>query len=210
MRDLEKPSLSIVVPTYTVDEDLEEMAEWCIESYRGQCDQVIVVEDGGNYSEKLRKLADVYVYCQKNVGFTKSVNRGWELSDGDFTAIVNSDTDLLEGNIRDLCIDGKVGCPVIENVPVPLLCGPFFVVPREIKEKYGILDERLRTYVSDSEYEGRVGHLIVQVPSVVIWHENQATTSKTIDIEQEMEKDREIYATISNNAVSAPRGAKTR
>lgn len=191
--------LTLVMPCYTLNSDLEEMAEWGLESYIGQVDEIIVVEDGGQYSPKLRHLADKYIYLKENVGFTKAVNTGWRLSDGDFTAIVNSDTDLLAGNLRDLCIEGKVVCPKTENVDVPLLAGHFFVVPRPIQEQYGMLDERLRMYVSDSAYEGRIKHLIQQVPSVVIWHENQATTRVAGIGEKERDEDRKTYENINNN-----------
>lgn len=186
------------MPTLTLNSDLEEMAEWGLDSYRPYVDEIIVVEDGGNYSEKLRKLADIYVYCQKNSGFTKSVNRGWSLSSGDFTAIANSDTDLIEGDLRDLCIPWHITSPKTENVGVPLLAGHFFVVPRELKEKYGMLDERLKMYVSDSEYEGRIKHAVKQVPSVVIWHENQATTRVAGVGEKEREEDRNTYERITH------------
>lgn len=185
--------LSLVMPTYTLNKDLEEMAEWGLESYRPYVDQLIVIEDGGNYSVKLRKLADIYVYCQKNEGFTRTVNRGWRLAEGEYVAIANSDTDLLEGNLRDLCVEGRVTSPVTENVGVPKLAGHFFVTPAKITEKYGYLDENMRMYVSDSEYEGRIEHLILQVPTVKIWHENQATTRVAGVGEKERDEDRASY-----------------
>lgn len=180
------------MPTCTLNPDLEEMAEWGIESYR-EADQIIVVEDGGNYSEKLRKLADIYIYCQKNEGFSKTVNRGWRLAEGEYVAIVNSDTDLLEGKLKDLCVEGRVTSPITENVGVPKMAGHFFCVPAKITEKYGYLDERMKMYVSDSEYEGRIEHLLLQVSSVKIWHENQATTRVAGVGEKERDEDRATH-----------------
>ena len=39
--------LSVVIPTYTLDKELEEMALAAVKSYRYGADELIVCEDGG-------------------------------------------------------------------------------------------------------------------------------------------------------------------
>lgn len=187
--------ISMVIPCYTLNDSLEEMAINCVASYRDQVDQLIIVEDGGNYSSQLKKLADIYIYSKANLGFTKAVNRGWRNSDGNFTMIVSSDTTLLHhGNISDLCIKDKVSSPEISNQYIDRLAGPFFCVPKEITIKRGMLREELHTYSSDSEYDERVKDIFVKVPSVKIFHE-QAKTVTVAGIEggEQQHKDRLIY-----------------
>jgi len=175
--------------------ELEEMAIRCALSYRDQVDQLIICEDGGIFSPDLLKLADSYIHNAENLGFSKNVNNGWRYSDGDFTAIVSSDTRLMKGDIRDLCIKGKVTSPIIHNQYIDRLAGPFFVVPKEIREERGMLMEEMRTYCSDSEYDERVKDIFEKVDSVSIFHEMaQTVTAAGVEGGIEQEKDRQQYS----------------
>jgi len=187
--------LSIVIPTYTLNKELEELAIRCLLSYKDYADEVIVTEDGGMFSPMLMEMSDHYIYNKKNVGFTRNVNTGWRFSSGDYTAIINSDTELTSGNLADLCIPGKVTSPHISNQYIDRLAGPFFVVPETVKEERGLLIEDMKTYSSDSEFDARVADIFMKVPSVVIYHE-QAQTVKAAGVEggAEQARDREIYA----------------
>lgn len=171
--------ISMVIPTYSTTEELEEMAIICALTYRQQVDQLIICEDGGQYNKELASIGDIYLYSKQNAGFTRNVNRGWKLSEGDYTIIANSDTQLFEGKLKDLCIPGKVTCPKVSGYNVVQLCGAFFCVPKEIKEQYGLLREDLpdKNYGSDSEYEKRTWDLFQYVPSVDIYHKGGETTT---------------------------------
>lgn len=170
-----KTMITMVIPTYTITDELEELALFCAMSYRDQVDEMIITEDGGKFSQKLMDISDVYVYGKKNVGFTKNVNRGWKLSSGDFTMIVNSDTNLLQGNLRELCVPNKVCSPVIVNQYIERLAGPFWVVPKEVAKERGYLREELHTYESDSEYDNRVADIFQKVSGVEIYHKMHQT-----------------------------------
>ena len=187
--------LSLVVPTYTISKHLEELAIRAILSYRDQVDEVIISEDGGMYSPILAQMADIYIFTQNNRGFTTNVNRGWQNARGEYVAIVNSDTSLLSGHLKDLCIANKVTSPEISNQYVDFLAGAFFVVPSSVAKKRGYLIEDMKTYSSDSEYDARVRDIFVKVPSVRVYHE-QAQSVKAAGIEggAEQQRDREIYA----------------
>lgn len=186
--------LSMVIPTYTLNKELEELAIRALISYRDQVDEMIICEDGGMFSPELMKLADTYIYNNTNKGFTANVNRGWRFSTGDFTAIVNSDTELMKGDLKDLCIKGKVTSPIIHNQYIDLLAGNFFVVPKEVKEERGILLEEMIIYSSDSEYEKRITDIFQKVDTVSIYHEC-AKTVKAAGVEGglQQEKDRQAY-----------------
>ena len=158
--------LDIVIPTYTPNASLENMAMECVKSYKGH-GRIIVVEDGQEYSDKLRELADVYIYDKKNVGFTKNVNRGWRYATAEWVAIISSDTYLVSGDLKDLCIKGKVTSPVVVNQDIPGLTGSFFVVHKDCP-KY--LIETMRTFYSDTEYVERTKDIFQKVDSVKFYH----------------------------------------
>jgi hypothetical protein len=183
---------SMVIPTYTVNDDLERMTLRAIRSYRYFIDELIISEDGGRYSPQMMALADIYLYGHGNVGFTANVNRGWNLSHGDFTAIVNSDTYLYEGDLKKLCIPGKITSPEIMNQTIPRLAGNFWVTPKELKEKYGILNEAMKNYCSDSDYDNRVAQDFQKVSEVKIFHAVSQTVRPTGAIEHSRD-DEEIY-----------------
>lgn len=175
--------LSMIIPTYSVTPELAEMAEFCALSYREQVDELIICEDGGQFSQDLMDIADIYIYSKKNEGFTKNVNKGWNIASGDYSMIVNSDTQLMNGNLKDLCIPATVTCPITHTENVPYFWGAFFCVPKEIKERYGMLNDTLpdKNYGSDSEYEKRISNIYKPVQTVEILH-HMAQTSKAAGI----------------------------
>jgi glycosyltransferase involved in cell wall biosynthesis len=192
--------LSIVIPTYTLTKELEDLALEAIRSYRAYADELIVTEDGGRYSPEIMAKVDTYIYNWQNKGFTSNVNRGWRQATGDFVAIASSDTYLFEGNPRDLMIEGKVTSPEIINQNIDALAGPFFVVPKEIAKERGYLREEMRTYSSDSEYDARVADIFQTVPSVVIYHHQaQTVTAAGVEGGEEMIRDREAYQKIKDD-----------
>ena len=192
------PKLSVVIPTYTLDNELEEMALAALKSYRYGVDELIVCEDGGRYSPEIMAKCDTYIYNWKNEGFTKNVNRGWRFATGDYVAIVSSDTYLIKGSLRELMIKGKVTSPVVVNQNIPFLAGPFFCTPKEITKKLGYLREELRTYCSDSEYDKRTRDIFQKVPSVEIYH-HMAKSVKKAGVEggEEMRRDRRAYENLT-------------
>lgn len=189
-----KPKLSLVIPAYTINKELERMTLMALSTYRDQVDELIVTEDGGMYSPKIMRYCDAYIYNAKNASFTKNVNRGWKYATGEYVAIVNSDTYLISGKLTDLCIPGKVTSPEIINQGIAFLAGPFWVVPATVAKERGYLLEEMVTYSSDTEYDMRVRDIFQKVPSVKIYHE-QAQTVKAEGIEggETQARDKAIY-----------------
>jgi glycosyltransferase involved in cell wall biosynthesis len=187
--------ISLVILTYTLDKKLEELAIRCALSYREQVDQLIVSEDGGFFSPELYKLSDLYILGKENVGFTKNVNRGWKNAQGDFVMIVNSDTQLMRGNLSNLCIEGKITSPIIANQYIDRLAGCFWCAPKEVTKNRGYLLEDMKTYSSDSEYDNRVADIFQKVESVKIYHKMMQTVRVAgVEGGEEQQRDREIYA----------------
>ena len=61
-------TISMIIPTFTLDNELEEMAVISALSYRTQVQELIICEDGGRYSKELAQIADMYLYTNKNQG----------------------------------------------------------------------------------------------------------------------------------------------
>jgi len=189
-----KPKITIVIPTYSLTYELRDMAYKCALSHRKQTDQLIITEDGGKCSPQLQEIADIYLYSKQNVGFTKNVNRGWKLSDGDFTFIVNSDTELIEGNLIDMCEYQRICSPeIIKNLTTGFT-GSYFSVPKEIQDKFGYLDERMRTFSSDIDYYARIKDFFRFESRVKILHHKSQTLKATQkDTQLEAKRDNDIY-----------------
>jgi glycosyltransferase involved in cell wall biosynthesis len=183
--------LSIVIPTYTITKSIEEMTIQAILSYKPFVEEIIITEDGGMFSPQIVSLVDKYIYTKNNQGFVKNVNQGWKLATEAYVAIVNSDTRLNTGSLRDLCIPNKITSPITRGQDVPLLAGHFFVCPRTFGT--ALLDERFKMFCSDADLEVRYGKDIQQVDSVSIWHElNQTIKLANLMDGTQLEKDREV------------------
>lgn len=197
-------SISVVIPTYTLNRDLETMAYNCAKGYKEFADELIICEDGGRPSEKLQKLADWYIF-HSNWGFTENVNEGWKSAKSDYTFIVNSDTYIESGNYRDLLVPGRVTSPKMagHTRQGTFLNGAFFVVPKEIYKERGPLNPALKMYYSDDEYYERVKDIFLQVDSVVIRHVYSATLSHLLPErrEEESERDRKIYEEVMTHGI---------
>lgn len=191
---MSKIKISMVIPTYTLNKSMEEMALICADFYRSQVDELIITEDGGLFSQELYDLADRYIYNKKNTGFTRNMNIGWATAYGDYTMLVSSDTHLVSGDLNDLCIPMTVTSPEIVNQSIERLAGPFFVVPKEIKEERGMLLEEMKIYCSDSEYDHRVKDIFQKVPTVKVFHKMMQTVGPAgVEGGEQQRKDREIY-----------------
>lgn len=187
--------LSMVIPTYTINKTLEGMAIDACTSYKDQVDELIICEDGGMYSIYLSQIADSYILNNNNVGFTANVNRGWRYASGDYVAIVNSDTMLKSGKLEDLCQPGRVMCPFIVSHPIekPYSLGAFWVAPRDVTLRIGYLNESMKTYVSDAEYETRVEDILIKTDKVKIYHSSEETT-RAAGIDRRREEERDHFA----------------
>lgn len=199
--------LTIVVPTYTANEKLERMAYDFITTYKQQGAKVIICEDGQRQSKWLLDLADTYIYNTENVGFTRNVNRGWKyaLADGaDYVAIVNSDTYWISGVLEDLCVPGKITSPTFENQTFKKfqLRGSFFVVPRTVSDKYGFLDETMKTYFSDQDYADRTEKIFQEIETVKIFHLCAESMKCYAEKDKDDARDKIAYSVKNDNAIA--------
>jgi len=142
----------MVIPAWSGTQELTDMLVRCMKSFQSQVDELIVTDDSNIYHQEIHGLADIYL-LHKKLGYTKNINLGWKIATGDFVALVNSDTELISGSLGDLCVPGVLAYPILNEVPNPnpQMCGPFFVLPRNLFEKYGMFD--IQFYDDGADYE---------------------------------------------------------
>lgn len=195
--------ISLCIPTYTLNKDLEEMAHRCILSFKRACNdagiehEVIVSEDGGMESELLKSVADEYFY-HENWGFSKNVNYVWKHATYDYAAIINSDTYYVDGDIKTMCIPGKVTSPRIINQDIDGFAGCFWVAHKDVPKKYGYLDEDMRIYYSDEVYKKKTQSVFEKVDKFRIFHGQAKTvTMAGVNTPEQYEVDKKVYDTKS-------------
>jgi GT2 family glycosyltransferase len=132
--------LSVVVPHWPLDEEVNEALRRCVASLPGDCEKLVIVNEG--------------------TGFARNVNLGLRLASGEFVAVVGNDGRVAEGDVYDLCVPGTVASPVVEGKPgiePDGFHGAFWVAPREVIERVGPLDERFEgAFFEDDDYLERL------------------------------------------------------
>ena len=132
--------LSVVVPHWPIDEEVDEALRACLASLPSDCEKLVVVNQG--------------------TGFAVNVNLGLRLATGDYLAVVTNDSRLVEGDVYDLCVPGTVTSPrVLEKPGIEPggFHGAFWVAPRDVIDRVGLLDERFEGgFFEDDDYLERL------------------------------------------------------
>jgi hypothetical protein len=135
-------TLSVVIPTWSGTQELADMAYGLCKKVKPMCDELIVTEDAGNYYKELQEISDLYL-MHPNIGDVPNSNLGMRVAKGDYIAVINSDIEIGNGDLRALCIPGKTVCPAWIGGLHNEFVGHFFVVARTVIDQYGYLDETL-------------------------------------------------------------------
>ena len=164
------PRLSVVIPHWPLDDETDAAVRACVASFPAEVERIVVVNEG--------------------TGYGRNVNIGLRLATGDHIAVVNNDCRLDSGDVYDLCVPDAVTSPLIigerqgfgQSIEPAGFHGCFWVVPRPVLDRVGLLDERFeRAYWEDDDLIARVreaGFTTRQVDSVVVRHIGGLTTVK--------------------------------
>ncbi len=151
-----KPRLSVVVPHWPLDEEVNQALQACLSSLPDDCEKIVVVNEG--------------------TGFAMNVNIGLTLASGDYVAVVTNDTRVEQGDVYDLCVPGTVTSPLVLEKPgidPGGFHGAFWVAPREVLDSVGLLDERFEgAFYEDDDYLERLRRADIptrQIASVHVW-----------------------------------------
>lgn len=171
--------ISVVIPIYITEKNKSKiipLLQDCVESLRGYDELILQFDLNGD-------------------GFAKTVNKGIQRARGDFIAIVNDDTKMLNGSIKDMCHKGSLVRPRL--IGGELAKFAFVVIDREVLNKVGLMDERFEVgYYEDDEFLLRckkAGVRFISDPTPV-WHYGGATMEDmTGDFRK---KNKELYENI--------------
>ena len=150
-----QPRLSVVVPHWPLDDEVDAALEVCLASLP-DCEKIVVVNQG--------------------TGFAVNANIGLRLASGEYVAVVTNDTRVVEGDVYDLCVSGTVTSPFVLEKPgidPGGFHGAFWVAPRQVLDTVGFLDERFEgAFFEDDDYLQRLRRARIptkQVASVRVW-----------------------------------------
>jgi hypothetical protein len=150
------PRLSVVIPHWPLDDDVDEALRACLTSLPPDCEKIVVVNQG--------------------TGFAVNVNIGLRLATSDFLAVTSNDSRVVAGDVYDLCVPGTVTSPLVLEKPgiePGGFHGAFWVAPRKVLDRVGLLDERFEgAFFEDDDYLERLREAGVptrQVASVHVW-----------------------------------------
>lgn len=185
--------LSIILPNYCPDQDVEKYLNNflnTLERTMKKEDYQFVVIENGSQSERLKSLADIYIYKEKPIGYARAVNIGLALADGDYLLIANNDLELPDGWFEKMIEDyqGGILSPMDQEWKNPepriyedqhwfslvLMDRPTFI-------KVGYLDQSINYRFHDQDYSIRVkkaGFPVRRTGKVVVKHINMATFSR--------------------------------
>jgi GT2 family glycosyltransferase len=177
--------LSVVIPHWPLDEETDDALRRCVSSLPPEYEQIVVVNDG--------------------TGYARAVNVGLRVATGNHIAVVNNDCRVVAGDVADLCVADTVVSPLVigerqgygESIEPGGFHGCFWVVPRRVLERVGLLDERFeRAYWEDDDFLARLRQAGVptrQVDSVHVAHTGGLTTVKVPEHRRWLERNERLF-----------------
>ena len=146
--------VSLVMPIYIKNDQLKQLTLEALFSMRGQYDELIIIDDASPMPVGfVKEYASSVISHTKNMGFTKSLNDGIKLARNNYILCSNNDVRLEEGKLSDMFwgADRGYAFPRFVKKQSPIWDGAFFMMSRQTLEKNGLLDERYKSYFSDTD-----------------------------------------------------------
>lgn len=166
--------ISVIIPTFINYPDKFNLLSDCVQSLN-------------NYDELILQFDKI------GEGFSKTVNKGVARSKGDYIAIINDDTKMLEGSLKDYCKSNTICRPTFTGIHAKF---SFAVMPRNIWNLIGGLDEDFKIgfyedklFLDIAKQKG----VKLEILPLKVWHKGSATISKMGNIKELMDINREIY-----------------
>lgn len=158
--------ISLIIPTLRV----ENLLDQCIESFKGQYDELIIVDD-------------------KNKSLAEKINIGLRAASGDYLIVSNDDVTANAGKLKDLCACDRVLSPTVNGGVFKTFHAHMWAMPRQVYAEVGGYDESYKgVYYIDSDYWLRLkdaGFIPDICYKVDINHKHPASTIKTLDKQQQ-------------------------
>lgn len=178
---------SVIVPIYAKDPANVELAMGALRSFSEgtpENHELIVVDNASSLPNPFEDMADIYIRLDPNRGFAGGVNRGFQVARGDYLAVGSADIEVPYGWLTPMlkALERRPGLATpmeYGNIPESAktqarrgaFFGPLWVMPREILENVGPLDETFTLAYADTAYAIEVdmaGYWVGRVPEVAI------------------------------------------
>jgi hypothetical protein len=127
-------TLSVVIPVWSTNSDLTEMALKLAKQVRPMCDELVIGEDG-EYQKELAAIADTYL-VHPRLGHAKNLAETIKATNSEYVAAMDSDMSIDSGDLKDLCIPGHLVSPATVQRRFNEVAGWFFVCPRQFLMEY--------------------------------------------------------------------------
>ena len=166
--------VSVIIPVYLNSPQIPKLLSECVASLTGYDELILQFDETGE-------------------GFEKTVNKGVARSRGDYIAIVNDDTRMLEGSLTNYCKPDTICHPTLIGATAKFA---FVVMPKSVWELVGGLDEGFHIgFYEDKLFLdiARDNGIYSETLSLRVWHQGSATISKMGDIKELMAINRKIY-----------------
>lgn len=182
-----------LVMAYHLNEGLVNLTLKCLKSLQGKVDEIVLLDNGSPIETDFGDLVSKTIKIDKNTGFVNGINTGIINCSGNYIVFVSNDTELLEGDLRDMNQKGLTFPEVHWSTPeesLPFPHGGFFGFPNK---KFYIHDDIFVTYYSDTDLFERAkekGIHFIPVPSVKISHLKNSTLGQTGERNQTYKDDK--------------------
>lgn len=103
MKKKQYPLVTIITPAYNRADLIEETIKSVLDQQYPNLEYIVIDDGSKDETYKITKKyasKTVHVYKQKNMGETRTVNKGFSLAHGDIIAVINSDDPLLPNSIQ--------------------------------------------------------------------------------------------------------------
>jgi GT2 family glycosyltransferase/glycosyltransferase involved in cell wall biosynthesis len=204
------PVLSVVVPVWSVSEDLADVAARTVErlwSVARVATEVIVVDNGSPHRRDLR--ATTVIRWPENRGVAPAWNAGLAAARGDVLAVLNSDV-LVEPGWDEALVEAastghRIAFPFTDHCDglgprrpdKAGTAGWCFALSRRLFAELGAFDEQFApAYWEDTDYWHRAfvaGVALVPVPAAQVQHARRTTARHLPGFEEVFERNRRRY-----------------
>lgn len=159
-------TLSLVVPTYTVNQNLLDMTLVCVNSFRPYVDELIICEDTNSFIKELHEVCDVYI-THPNLQLARNANMGWGAASCAYISEASADTTLYAGDPKLLCVPEKFNMPQVLRRNVTETCC-YFVLSRDMYNQYGMWNPVLKWKDTDTHLFNKYRPFMNLDPRVII------------------------------------------
>lgn len=196
---IQPTKVSVIVPLYYCDPSLFLPINNCLMALQEHYPEfeLIVIDDHSPL--EIYHQWPITSYNESNLGFTKTVNRGLFLANGDVLLVINDDITVHRGQLDDALHFNPLETTIGIFPDTAATAGDYFgacwAMTRATYELLGPLNEHYRNFFSDTDYHDRAleaGVKIVTFDDIVLDHA-ESSTFKLLDKEALLNDDLKRY-----------------